>query len=468
MRAPGQDLTLPSAAAVVAAARAVLEGGRPAWLVGGCVRDELLGLPVEDVDIVVESGADAFSRALAERLGAAAFLSSEAYGAWRVVLGELRVDVTPLGGLGIEDDLARRDFTVDAMARPLAGGELLDPWAAAAIWRRGDCASAGPTALADDPLRILRLARLAYGLRLSPDAEAVAAATAASPGLALVSGERVRDELNAVLATGDAADAIRDLAAWGALAVVLPEVDALRGVEQNDYHHLDVFGHTLEALTFVAGVVAQLGGERQLATPAEVGLPGSRALVPVTWALLLHDIGKPAARRVDAEGRVLFWSHDEFGREMSAGIARRLRLSNRFTAFVGTLIRQHLRLGFLVHERPLTRRALARYRRAVSPWVFESIVVSLCDRLATRGEKTSPEAMARHYRLARSAWGAVEKAPPPRMLSGEDVMALLGIGPGRDVGRALAALDEEVEAGEVTSAEEARAFLVNWWNGDHA
>ena len=182
--------------------------------------------------------------------------------------------------------------------------------------------------------------------------------------------------------------------------------------------------------------------------------------MPVSWAVLLHDIGKPAARRVDEEGRVLFWHHDEIGRGMAAAIAARLRMSNRFTAYLGTLIRQHLRLGFLVREQPLTRRALARYRRDVSPWVFESVVVSLCDRLATRGEKTSLASMARHYRVARSVWTAVSKAPVPQMLSGDEVMELLGLEPGTAVGQALDALEEEVEAGEIATAEEARAFLV--------
>jgi len=186
-------------------------------------------------------------------------------------------------------------------------------------------------------------------------------------------------------------------------------------------------------------------------------------LVPVSWAVLLHDIGKPAARKVDDEGRVLFWHHDEIGREMSAAIAARLGMSNRFSAYLGTLIRQHLRLGFLVREQPLSRRALARYRRDVSPWVFESVVVSLCDRLATRGEKTSLTSMARHYRVARSVWTAVSKAPVPQLLSGHDVMDALGLEPGVAVGQALDALEEEIEAGEIVTAAEARAFLQDWW-----
>jgi tRNA nucleotidyltransferase/poly(A) polymerase len=278
-----------------------------------------------------------------------------------------------------------------------------------------------------------------------------------------VSGERVRDELCALLGACSASVALRDLAVWGALAVILPEVARLRGVEQNPYHHLDVFEHTLEALTYVSGVVAQLGGRRFLATPDEAGMPGVEPLVPVSWAVLLHDIGKPVVRVVDERGRIIFWHHDEIGRQMCAEIGRRFNLSSRFVEYAGTLVRQHLRLGFLTRDQPLTRRALARYRRDVTPWVFESVVVSLCDRLATRGAKTSLASMARHYRLARTVWTEVNKVPAPQLLSGDDVMQVLGIEPGPAVGQALDALGEEIEAGEVTDAGEARVFLLEWW-----
>jgi len=476
---PDASAVPPSPDEVTAAARSALGSGEAGWLVGGCLRDELLGLPVRDVDIVVDGAAEPFSRSLADRLGGAVFASSDVFGTWRIVLGEMHVDVAPLRGRAaapaagppdpatrrarLEVDLRARDFTVDAMARPLDGEELVDPLSGLddlAARRLRLCSAA---ALDDDPLRVVRLARLARGFGLLPDAAATAAALRAAAGLSAVSGERLRDELSAVLATRDAAAAFRDLAVWGALAVILPELDGLRGVEQNPYHHLDVFEHALEALTYVRGVVEQLGGVGHLTPPSDAGIPGAPPLVPVSWAVLLHDIGKPASRRVNDEGRVLFWRHDEIGREMSAAIAARLGMSNRFSAYLGTLIRQHLRLGFLVREQPLSRRALARYRRDVSPWVFESVVVSLCDRLATRGEKTSLTSMARHFRVARSVWTAISKAPVPQLLSGHDVMDVLGLEPGVAVGQALDALEEEVEAGEIATVAEARAFLQDWW-----
>jgi poly(A) polymerase len=481
-----------SGADVLPAARAALVAGQRAWLVGGCLRDELLGRPFKDVDIVVDGEAEALAKRLADLVEGAVYPSSDAFGTWRVLAGAVHVDIAPLraapgehrpgvAGDDLTADLLARDVTINAMARPLTGGELIDPLGGAADLRAARLRLCAPGALEADPLRIVRLARLAHGLGMTPDAEAVAAAAGAVRLLSGVSGERLRDELSAVLALTDGAAALGDLAAWGALARVLPEVDALRGVEQNAYHHRDVFGHTLEAMSYVGGVVEQMGGVSRLTpaadtglagaeggvsrlTPAaDTGLAGAEPLVPVTWAVLLHDIGKPAARTVGADGRVVFWSHDEIGGRLVEGVAARLRMSGRFAAFLDILVRQHLRLGFLVREQPLTRRALARYRRDVSPWVFESVVVSLCDRLATRGEKTSPTSIARHYRTARLVWTQVNKAPIPRLLSGEDVMRLLRLEPGPAVGLALEALDEEVDAGEVQSAAEARAFLIRWW-----
>ena len=473
--------TPPTPDQVTRAALAALGPGEAGWLVGGCLRDELLGRRVRDVDIAIDGDPEALARSLADRLGGAVYATSDLFGSWRVVIGDLHVDVAALRGgapnappdaatraVRLEADLRGRDVTVDALARPLDGGGFVDPLNGLDDLAAGRLRLCSPASLDDDPLRVLRLARLARVFDLVPDAAATEAALRAAPGLRRVSGERVRDELSAMLATRSAPVALRDLAVWGALAVVLPEVDRLRGVEQNPYHHLDVFEHTLEALTYVVGVVAQLGGRRFLASPAEAGMPGVEPLVPVSWAVLLHDIGKPVVRVVDEQGRVIFWHHDETGRQMAAELGARFNFSNRFIDYAGTLIRQHLRLGFLVREQPLTRRALARYRRDVSPWVFESVVISLCDRLATRGEKTSLASMARHYRLARTVWTAVSKSPAPQLLSGDDVMALLGIEPGPAVGQALDALEEEIEAGEVGDADGARAFLQAWWRRDDA
>ena len=470
-----------SATHVNAAVAACLSPGERAWVVGGAVRDALLGCEVNDLDYAVGGDAERVARATADRLGGAFFTYSERFSTHRVALSGGVVDFSPLRGTGIDADLAARDFTVDAMAWPVEAswpfGEaaaecpaaaLVDPLGGVADLRTRRLATCSPTAFADDPLRLVRLVRLARALGFTPASGVLSAARAAACGLAAVSGERVETELTALLGLPDAAAAVRDLDDVGALEVILPEVTTLKGVEQNPFHHHDVYDHTLEALERAPAIVEQLGGARFLGPPEACGLPGAAPLAPLGYVMLFHDLGKPVVKQSGEDGRILFWHHDSVGSDMAVAIADRLGLSRRFRAYLTILIVNHLRLGFLVREAPLTRRALARYRRAVEPYVFESIVVSLADRLATRGEKTSATSIARHFRLARRVWLEIPKESRPALLSGEEVMGLLGIGPGPPIGEALAALQDEADALEVTRKDEAVAFLRRWWEARQA
>jgi poly(A) polymerase len=239
-------ITPPTPDEVTRAALATLGPGEAGWLVGGCLRDELLGCRVRDIDIAVDGDPEALARALADRLGGGVFITSDVFGAWRVVLGDLHIDVAALRGgppggtpdpatraVRLEADLRGRDVTVDALARPLDGEAIVDPLSGLDDLAAGRLRLCSPTSLDDDPLRVLRLARLARVCELVPDAAATEAAVRAAPGLGAVRGERVRDALSSLLAARGAAVALRDLAVWGAFAVVLPEVDRLRGVEQN-------------------------------------------------------------------------------------------------------------------------------------------------------------------------------------------------------------------------------------------
>jgi len=441
----------------------LLRPGEDAWLVGGTVRDTLLHRLSDDVDLAVQGDCERLARELGDATGGAVFNLSQRYALWRVLLPDGRVDLTPLRGPTLADDLAGRDFTVNALARPLAGGDLIDPLGGRDDLRAGCLRPCSEEAFTDDPLRVMRLARLALDLGFEPAPGAEVAARAAADALASVSGERVQHELSATLALPAATRAVRRLSDLGALAVVLPELDRCRGVTQNHYHHHDVFEHTLEALDHLPGVIAVLGGDKYLASPAEAGLPDEAAIVPLAYAALLHDIAKPDVRAVGEDGRVMFWRHDTLGAEMAVAALRRLGTSRRFQEYVARLIREHLRLGFLVREMPLSKRGLVRYRRAVEPFVFEAIALSLADRMATRGAKTPPRSLARHFRIARDVFGDAPPATPLRLLDGDEVMAILEVGPGPEVGEALAALREEIDVGAVTDAAQARESVLAWW-----
>jgi poly(A) polymerase len=449
------------------AARAAL-ADTPAWVVGGAVRDRLLGRPTVDLDLVVGADPGAEARVLARACGGSAFRLSEQHAAWRVLApdGAWHVDLMPLEA-GIEEDLERRDFTINALAQPLEGGPLLDPHGGRADLAAGRLRMVSEQGLADDPLRVLRAARLACELGLQIEPDTAAAALAHAPELGRVAPERVFGELRHIICSPDPLRGIGLMDRVGATPVVLPELAALRGIEQSDYHHLDVYEHTLAVLAEVVELERDpepAAGQDAAAVAALLAEPLADELTrggALRFGALLHDVAKPHTRAYTADGRLTFVGHDELGADLAAAALRRLRASGRLRGHVAGLARHHLRLGFLVHERPLTRRALHRYLRACEPVEVDVTVLSVADRLATRGRRAE-QAIAAHLELAREVirealeWRSA--GPPPPLVRGQELVEILGIRPGPEIGRLLAALEEARFAGEVRTRDDAVAL----------
>ncbi len=270
----------------------------------------------------------------------------------------------------------------------------------------------------------------------------------------------------------DSADAVRGFALLGeveALAAVLPELDRLHGVQQSHFHHLDVYDHTMEALAQTielqrhpAQVLGASGEEAAalLSEPLADGLTRGSAL---RWGALLHDIAKPATRAVrEQDGRVTFIGHDALGAQIAVELLSRLRASERLQTHVAGLVRHHLRLGFLAHEpQPLARRTVFAYLSATGQVAADVTLLSIADRLATRGAKAQ-EAIERHMRPAaevlQDALRWHRQGPPRPLLRGDVLARELGIEPGPQVGRLLDALCEAQYAGEVSDRELAIAY----------
>ena len=236
-------------------------GATPSLPRAGRLGAESLG--AADLDVVLDGEPREAARALAGTARAAAFALSEEYGGWRVVArdGAWQVDFERLRGATLEEDLALRDFTVNAIAQPLgepgaAPGEAIDPLGGLEDLARRQLREAGPRAFAEDPLRVLRLVRLAVELDLEPDADTRAHARAHAAALGEVAPERIFMELRRILDAPGAVAGLELMGEVGATAVVLPELEALRGVTQSRYHHRDVYGHTLEVLEQVIALQA--------------------------------------------------------------------------------------------------------------------------------------------------------------------------------------------------------------------
>jgi putative nucleotidyltransferase with HDIG domain len=449
--------------------------GAPAWIVGGAVRDRLMGRQTADVDVVVAGDPAAAARAAADAAGrAACFALSEEFGSWRVSARDRswQLDFEPLRGSGIEEDLRLRDFTVNAIAEPLAGGDPIDPLGGTADLAARRLRVAGPDAFAADPLRVLRLVRLAVELGFSAEASTAAAARAQARALAAVSAERVFMELRRILAAPAARRGLELLGELGAADVVLPELERLRGVEQSRYHHLDVYEHTL---TVLDGAVALsepaarapelqelLDSEPRLgellAEPLADEMTRAEAL---RWGALLHDAAKPATRAVRPDGRVTFIGHDVLGAQLAREVLGRLRASERLRAHVAALVRHHLRLGFLVHEpQPLSRRTVFAYMRACEPVEVDVTLLSVVDRLATRGAGAD-DSIAAHLALAHTVLADAlewrDQGAPRPPLRGDELARELGIPEGPRLGELLEALAAAQYAGELSGRESALA-----------
>ena len=445
------------------------------WVVGGAVRDRILGRPITDLDVVVTGGVEAAARGFASSYGkCAVFGLNDEFGAWRVVHHDDRwqIDFNPLNGKSIEEDLGRRDFTLNAMAEEVGSGTRLDPLGGMDDLAAGVLRVVGPDSLLDDPLRILRMTRLQRELAVTPDAEALSLARRAAPGLTSVAGERIFAEFSRILGGLSASQGIRDLDASGALSSILPELQRLKGLEQSDFHHLDCWEHTLLVLDEVESLATDPTPLGPAGSEAVMILSGSLADGENRWlglrlAALLHDIAKPDTRVEFENGRIGFPGHDDAGALVADEVLlERFKTSARLAAFVRAEIVDHLTAGFMTHEEPIGLRQVHAYLQQTGQAAVDTTVISVADRLATRG-RNSEAAIAKHLALTeRLLTAAVEReregAPEP-LVRGDVLAEALGIAQGPQLGSVLAELAAAQYAHEVTTEaeaiEHARSFV---------
>ena len=468
------------------------------YVVGGALRDALLGVEASEVDIVVR-GAERWAASVGDCLGVRAAQIGRGPSTWRLVVAGGWIDVAELEG-DLPTDLARRDFTVNAMAAPLGDfltgnldGALIDPLGGRAELAAGRLQLASPDALAADPLRILRGVRLeaTRGLRMTAETEAAARRQAAN--LAAVPAERVWGELERIFSHDSASPSVRRIEQLGALDAIFPELGLGRGVDQRPVHRRDVFDHQLDALEWLDALISperpdvpaeptagqlwtQLWESDALADASALRAQLREGRMTLRLATLLHDIGKPGTRRVEADGRTRFFGHSELGAELVRERLTALRAPSAIIAPVQTLVLHHLRPGQVsAPGRAPTDRALYRFHKALSYRAPGDLVAPLCwlflaDSLATvGGDALAPRWPAyvahvsqilgwreRQRRRTESEFGR----GIGRILDGHAIMEATGLQPGRRVGQIRAAIDEAAAVGEIRTIADARALAV--------
>ncbi len=467
--------------------------GATAYVVGGAVRDRLAGRATRDLDISVSGPVLEISPKLASALNATHVVFDEERGHVRLVPRGRRggpvedrirwIDVTSHGG-DLEADLARRDFSVNAMAVPLAkwvagavSQACIDPFGGADDLRRKVVRETRPGNTLADPIRLLRAPRLAarLGLTIDPATAAVIAGNASL--LRSVAGERVRDELFDLIGGERAMPGVMQLDELGLLEVVIPELTRGRDVTQPKEHAYDVMTHQLHALDAAERILDPAARDTDpilQRVPWRPELDGyfgevvaddrTRAML-LKLAALLHDIGKPGARSVQPDGRTRFFGHERLGAEMAGALLRRLRCSRRVIAHVSLMLQEHLRPSQLSApgESP-TDRAIHRYFRDVSPVAVDTIFLNLADYMAARGHMLAQPEWATYAGRAGDilSSGLEPRRSPPKpglLLNGHQVQERFGLSPGPEIGRLLAALREAEATGAVRTRAEAYELL---------
>ena len=412
--------------------------GHQAYLVGGCVRDRLLGIPPKDYDVSTDAPSDTLLSYFphSDHVGAhfGVVLVREAEGV-EVEVATFRTEGGYSDGrrpdyvrfeTDPKRDAERRDFTINGLMEDPVSGEILD-----FVGGRADLVNGVVRAIGDphlrfeeDHLRMLRAVRFAARLGFSIDPATLAAIRSQAPAISRISAERVREELTRILTEGQARRGFELLDETNLLGHLLPEVKAFQGTEQPPEFHPegDVWAHILLML-------------------AQMGHPSST----LAWGVLLHDVGKPPTFRV-AE-RIRFDGHAEVGAQMTSGIMERLRFSNDASEHVTSLVANHMRFKDVLQMRPSTLKRLMRL-----PRFEEHLELHRLDCLASNGYRATYEFLREQMTKLRE-----EDLRPPRLITGNDLISA-GYAPGKDFGRVLEAVETAQLEGALRTHDEAMSF----------
>ncbi len=476
------------------------------WLVGGYVRDHLLGRESHDLDVIVSKGALQVARRVADGLGGCYFILDEERQVGRAIIrgddGMIEVDVANLRAPQLSEDLRLRDFTINAVAMSLdahpADVRLFDPFDGRMDVQRKLLRVVTEGAFRDDPLRLLRAVRQSVDLGFRIEPHTLNLMRRDAPLLPTVSAERICDELYRIITLPGAWQHLRLLAQTDLLGYVLPEAMALVGVEQSPPHYQAVFDHSRSVMAHLEGIYAVLWPEGpyrrpqsvtgdatviapdwQWDTVAELLAPyrddlRAHLMLPLAsrrvrrdglmWAALAHDWGKPAMRSEESDGRVRFFDHDNFGALLVQNRTQALKMSTDETAYLARLVRMHMRPAYLAHDDPPGPRAVYRYFRDAEGTGLDALLLSLADHMAVRAPHPEPEQWQRRLDTLQLMLDSycrqrAERVNPAPLLDGNCVMAEFGLRPGPQIGALLEGLREAQAAGEVADIHEALAWL---------
>jgi tRNA nucleotidyltransferase/poly(A) polymerase len=443
----------------------------PLYLVGGTVRDLLLGDQPKDIDLVCRNAKD-FAYRLGKCKNAAVVLMEKkpAEPCYRVVDREHPdnfLDIAAMRGPTIYDDLSRRDFTINAMAAEIredgTAGPLLDPFSGAAALQQKTIKMTGPGSLVSDPLRILRAVRFSAALGFTIDPQTGEEMRKCALLLREVSGERIMTELLLILQTPQSSFFVREMDRLGILDVLFPEIVPLKGCAQDGYHHKDVWEHSLLAAENCEEVLNNLtrhfgGWDGEILSNLAV----NNRLPLLKLATLLHDAGKPLSRGINAKtGRITYYKHDKAGAKLADALAERLKLSSQDRSYLVQLIAEHLHVLSLAGN-IVRKAATMRWFRKMKNNAIPAIILGIADVESSLGKESTVK-WRNHYlewskNIVRDYYETIRTSLASQdLITGTDLISL-GVEPGPEMGRLLAVLRSAQDTGEISTRENALAL----------
>lgn len=452
------------------------------YVVGGFVRDGLLGRINSDIDVTVDGDATSIALEVAKGLGGRAVPLDEVNQVARVVFPNAgyrwHLDFAALRNR-IEEDLGYRDFTINAMAIGLAeikGGwsqvRVIDPLGGCLDLSHKTVRATSEVCFQQDPARLLRAVRIATMLNFSIDPDTEAIIQRNHELVTTVAAERLRDELYYILENPRAYHAFCYLDRLALLDLIMPELATSKGVTQPKEHFWNVFDHSLETVAAVERLLREQDNEKNDEVLASVPwtqeiaqhfaqeVAGGRtrgALLKL--AGLLHDIAKPATKTIEHDGRMRFLEHAKEGASMAVHLMERLRFSNREIKMVQLMVEHHMRPGYLVAEEMPSRRAIYRYFRDTAEVGIDTLFLGLADHLAARGLMLELAEWCKHAEVTRYIlfkWFEEQATvTPPKLIDGNTLIDKFGLTPGPQIGKLLEMVREAQATGEVQTREEA-------------
>jgi len=500
-----EEIDLTSIAEV---SRLLAQEGYQSYIVGGFIRDCLLGRQTNDVDIAVDGDAVTVARKVARALKGKFVLLDDINSIARVVItragqpegppqdqglygAERHLDFSSFSQ-NIESDLARRDFTINAMAAELgqfvmataanmgkkqSQVKLIDPFSGEEDLKNGIVRAVSDQIFETDAARLLRGVRLAAELDFSIEPKTEDLIRGYSQSIVKIPGERIREELLRLLNLPRTTHYLSYLDQLGLLLALIPELAESKGVEQPTVHFWDVFDHSLQTVATIEFLLKESGweydnGDMLADVPwsdsigqhfaQEVSKGGSRKAL-LKLGGLLHDVAKPRTKSVDDSGRAHFLGHAKQGAAMAEIIVSRLRFSRQEIGLVRSLVYHHLRPAQMANEDLPTQRAIYRYFRDTRDAGVDILFLALADYLASRGPLVNMQEWKGHCRLANYILTEHAKQQaeilPVKLVDGHDLISIFDLDRGPLIGELLAMVHEAQASGELANKEEALALV---------